>query len=109
MSSYWDGALFRWWSSNFTARACFLSAAEAGYPAQAGVLFMGYCCSASGVAEVLLLVYCPTSRGVLAGCWSCRSPTTGTPAIRLLLPIEYPDWTTRLLVLDDKQPQGCYA
>ena len=36
-------------------------------------------------------------------------PRRGRAAIRLLLPIEYPDWTTRLLVLDDKQPRGCYA
>jgi len=78
MSSYWDGALFSRWSSNSTARACFPSAAEAGYPAPAGVLFMGYCCSASGIAEVLLLVYCRSSRGVLAGCWSCHTPMTGT-------------------------------
>jgi len=75
-SSYGDGALVSLLSSYSTARACCLLAVEAGRPAPAKVLFMGYCCYASGTADVLLLFYCPTSRGVLAGRWSCRSPTT---------------------------------
>jgi len=36
-------------------------------------------------------------------------PRRGRAASRLLLPIEYPDCLTWLLVLDDKQSRGCYA